>query len=48
MLWDRLVDRLTDIADQLRVHIQASPLDDIVEEALELLETIITELGDEL
>lgn len=42
-----LVDRLEDIADRLRVHLNASPLDDIVEYSLYDLQELITEIYEE-
>ena len=45
---ETLIDNLEEIADQLRVHMQASPLDDIIESALTDLEHTIDEVGGDL
>lgn len=39
---------LEDIAGQLRVHLQASPLDDIIENVLEELEELLNKLNGDL
>jgi len=44
----QLVYSLEDISNQLRVHLQASPLDDIVENAVEELEEIINNLSEDI
>lgn len=45
---DEILDCLEDIAGQMRVHLQASPLDDIIENSLEDLELLIERLGEEV
>jgi hypothetical protein len=43
-----LAYNLEDISGQLRVHLQASPLDDIIENVLEEVEEILKHLNQEL
>lgn len=42
-----LINELNDITDQLRVHLNASPLDDIVEYAIEQMEDLTNRLMDD-
>ena len=44
----QIIYKLEDISSSLRVHLMASPLDDIVEMAIEELDELLKECNEEL